>query len=136
MVALTMQMASMPTWLMYLVPDPSQHAKVLATFREASSHSLLMARIWVFSDDENRPFQFSPKFHSQQIPKVAYYQAYSSARCGGTSAGGLPIVFMSMHMSSLCMTPISIPTQACRHLIPMFFFLIYHTHRSSIHLSL
>ena len=136
MVALTMQMASMPTWLMYLVPDPSQLAEVSAAFREASSHGLLVAKIWVFSDDENRPFQFSPGFHSQQIPKVAYYQAYSSTRRGGTSAGGLPIVFMSMHMSSLCMIPISILMQACRHLIPMFFSLIHHTHRSSIHLSL
>ena len=136
MVALTMQMASMPTWLMYLVPDPSQLAEVSAAFREASSHGLLVARIWVFNDDENRPFQFSPSFHSQQIPKVAYYQTYSLARRGGTSACGLPIVLMSMHMSSLCMTPISILMQACRHLIPMFFSLIHHTHRSFIHLSL
>ena len=66
-------------------------------------------------------FQFSPGFHSQQIPKVAHYQTYSSARHRGASTGGLPIVFMSMHMSSLCMTPISIPMQACRHLIAMFF---------------
>uniref|UniRef100_F6HSG5 Uncharacterized protein n=1 Tax=Vitis vinifera TaxID=29760 RepID=F6HSG5_VITVI len=76
-------MASMPTWLMYLVPDPSQQAKVSVAFREASSHGLLVAKIWVFSDDENRPFQFSPGFHSQQIPKVAYYQTYLSARRGG-----------------------------------------------------
>ena len=113
----------------------TQGSQVSAAFREASSHGLIVARIWVFSDDENRPFQFSPGFHSQQIPKVAYYQTYSSARRGGTSACDLPIVFMSMHMSSLCMipisipmhmsslcmTPISIPMQACRHLIPMFF---------------
>ena len=99
----------------------TQGSKVSAAFREASSHGLLVARIWVFSDDENRPFQFSPSFRSQQIPKVAYHQTYSSARCGGTSACGLPIVLMSMHLSSLCMTPISILMQACRHLIPMFF---------------
>ena len=121
---------SFPPWV------HTQGSKVLAAFREASSHGLLVARIWVFSDDENRPFQFSPGFHSQQIPKVAYYQTYSSTRRGGTSAGGLPIVFMSMHMSSLCMTSISIVMYVGCHLIPMFFSLIHHTHRSSIHLSL
>ena len=67
----------------------TQGSQVSAAFREASSHGLIVARIWVFSDDENRPFRFSPSFHSQQIPKVAYYQAYSSARRGGASAGGL-----------------------------------------------
>ena len=111
-------------------------SKVSAAFCEVASHGLFVARIWVSSDDENKPFQFSPSFRSQQIPNVAYYQAYSSARRGGTSGGGLPIVFMSMHMSSLCMTPIFILMQACRHLIPMFFFLNHHTHRSYIHLSL
>ena len=106
---------SFPPWV------HTQGSKASAAFREASSHGLFVARIWVFSDDENKPFQFSPGFHSQQIPKVAYYQAYSSARRGGTSAGGLPIVFMSMHMSLLCMIPISILMQAGHHLIPMFF---------------
>ena len=99
----------------------TQGSQVSAAFREASSHGLLVVRIWVLSDDESRPFQFSPSFHSQQIPKVAYYQAYSSARRGGASAGGLSIVFMSRHMSSLCMTPVSILMQTCHHLIPMFF---------------
>ena len=47
-------------------------------------------------------------------------------------ASGLPIVFMSMHMSSLCMTPISILMQACRHPIPMFFF-PYPPYPSFIH---
>ena len=81
-----------------------------------------MAKIWVFNDDENNPFQFSPSFHSQQTPEVACYQVYSLARRGGTSAGGLPIVFMSMHMYPIYMTPISILMQARHHLIPMFSF--------------
>ena len=58
-------------------------SKVSAAFCEVASHGLFVARIWVSSDDENKPFQFSPSFRSQQIPNVAYYQAYSSARRGG-----------------------------------------------------
>ena len=50
-------------------------------------------------------------------------------------------VFMFFFLLSSCylfvfLSSLSALMQACRHLIPMFFSLIYHTHRSSIHLSL
>ena len=72
-------------WLMYLASDPSQHAKVSAAFRKASSHGLIMARIWVFNDGGYGPFSGS---YNQQMSKVVYYQIYSLARRGGIAAGG------------------------------------------------
>ncbi|KAL9253597.1 Mannan endo-1,4-beta-mannosidase 7-like protein [Drosera capensis] len=54
-------------WLMYVASDPSQRYKVTNAFREASSHGLVLARTWAFSDGGYRPLQYSPGSYNEQM---------------------------------------------------------------------
>ena len=76
------------------------------------SRSSVMMRTCLFSFLQAFTISKYPRLHTTRHIRRLDVEA---------SASGLPIVFMSMHMSSLYMTPISILMQACRHLIPMFF---------------
>ncbi|CAD5173361.1 unnamed protein product [Musa acuminata subsp. malaccensis] len=53
-------------WLMTLASDPSQRGKVSSAFREASSHGLLVARTWAFSDGGGNALQYSPGHYNGQ----------------------------------------------------------------------
>lgn len=58
-------------WLMTLASDPSQRGKVSSAFREASSHGLLVARTWAFSDGGGNALQYSPGHYSEQTFTVS-----------------------------------------------------------------
>ncbi|RWW22988.1 hypothetical protein GW17_00012783 [Ensete ventricosum] len=53
-------------WLMTLASDPSQRGKVSAAFTEASSHGLLVARTWAFSDGGGNALQYSPGHYNER----------------------------------------------------------------------
>ncbi|RZR83523.1 hypothetical protein BHM03_00010146 [Ensete ventricosum] len=53
-------------WLMTLASDPSQRGKVTAAFTEASSHGLLVARTWAFSDGGGNALQYSPGHYNER----------------------------------------------------------------------
>ena len=55
---------SFPPWV------HTQGSKVSAAFREASSHSLLVVRIWVLNDDESRLFSFLQAFIVSKYPRL------------------------------------------------------------------
>ena len=106
---------SFPPWV------HTQGSKVSTTFRETSrlltlwleSGFSVMMRTDLFSFLQAFTVSKYPRLHPTRHIRRLDVEA---------PASGLPIVFMSMHMSSLCMTPISILMQACCHPIPMFFF--------------
>ncbi|XP_075491501.1 mannan endo-1,4-beta-mannosidase 7 [Primulina tabacum] len=54
-------------WLMYMASDPSQRPKVSATFRQARSHGLTVARTWAFSDGGYRALQYAPGSYNEQM---------------------------------------------------------------------
>ncbi|GAB2252322.1 hypothetical protein Droror1_Dr00005169 [Drosera rotundifolia] len=54
-------------WLMYVASDPSQRYKITNAFHEASSHGLVLARTWAFSDGGYRPLQYSPGSYNEQM---------------------------------------------------------------------
>ncbi|XP_073008037.1 mannan endo-1,4-beta-mannosidase 1 [Typha latifolia] len=56
-------------WLMTLASDPSQRGKVSFALRQASLHSLSVARTWAFSDGGSTPLQYSPGSYNEQMFK-------------------------------------------------------------------
>ncbi|XP_057530260.1 mannan endo-1,4-beta-mannosidase 7 [Amaranthus tricolor] len=54
-------------WLMYMASDPSQRYLVSNVFRQASSHSLSVARTWAFNDGGDRALQISPGSYNEHV---------------------------------------------------------------------
>lgn len=57
-------------WLMYMASDPSQRYLVSNVFRQASSHSLSVARTWAFNDGGDRALQISPGSYNEHVFQV------------------------------------------------------------------
>ncbi|KAF5752994.1 Glycosyl hydrolase superfamily protein isoform 1 [Tripterygium wilfordii] len=69
-------------WLMYVASDPTQRSKVSSAFREASSHSLTVARTWAFSDGGYRPLQYSPGSYNEEMFKGLDFVIAEARRYG------------------------------------------------------